>query len=97
MAGARAARLSRRAARAAMLYAALYMSATRTQIYLTAVQRAELDALRRRDGKTLAELVREAVDAYLAVSKPDVREALDATRGGLPELEVPARDEWDRH
>ena len=80
-----------------MLYTALYMPATRTQIYLTEVQRAELDALRRRDGKTLAEVVREAVDAYLAVSGPNVQEALDATRGALPELEVPARDEWDRH
>lgn len=70
--------------------------ATRTQIYLTATQRAELDALRRRDGKTLAELVREAVDAYLIGTGPSVEEALDATRGALPDLDVPSRDEWDR-
>jgi predicted DNA-binding protein len=72
------------------------MAATRTQIYLTKRQRARLDALRRRDGRPLAELIREAVDDYLQRSAPDVDDALRATGGALPELEVPARAEWDR-
>jgi metal-responsive CopG/Arc/MetJ family transcriptional regulator len=78
------------------MYTALYMAATRTQIYLTKEQRKRLDELRRRDGKTLAELVREAVDQYLERSQPSVEEALDSTFGMLPDLEVPSRDEWDR-
>jgi predicted DNA-binding protein len=79
-----------------LLYTALYMAATRTQIYLTSDQRTRLDALRRREGKPLAELVREAIDDYLAHAIPDAREALDATFGSLPDLAVPSRDEWDR-
>lgn len=79
-----------------MLYPALYMAATRTQIYLTETQRARLDEIRRRDGKSLAQVVREAVDAYTEGSGGDVREALDATYGTMPDLEVPSRDEWDR-
>jgi predicted DNA-binding protein len=73
------------------------MAATRTQVYLTERQRTELDDLRRREGKTLAELVREAVDAYLLErSHTDVAEVLRRTAGALPDLEVPSRDEWDR-
>jgi hypothetical protein len=78
------------------LYTALYMAATRTQIYLTEEQRARLDALGRREGKPLAALVRDAVDEYLDHSAPDPGAALDATFGALPRLEVPSRDEWDR-
>ncbi len=77
------------------LYTALYMAATRTQVYLTTEQRERLDALSRQHGKSLAELVREAVDDYLAHS-PDPRPALDATFGVLPGIEVPPRSEWDR-
>jgi predicted DNA-binding protein len=72
------------------------MAATRTQIYLTREQRERLDALGRREGKPLAELVRAAVDTYLERSAPDADSALAATFGALPELEVPSRDEWDR-
>jgi predicted DNA-binding protein len=39
------------------------MSATRTQVCFTEEQRRRLDARARREGKTLAALVREAVDA----------------------------------
>lgn len=78
------------------LYAALYMAATRTQIYLTKGQRRALDERRRRENKTLAEIIREAVDAYLEDAKPDPDEALDSAFGSMPDLEVPARDEWDR-
>lgn len=78
-----------------MLYTPLYMPATRTQIYLTAEQRRRLDERGRREGRPLASLVREAVDRYLE-STPDARTALDETFGSLPDLDVPARDEWDR-
>lgn len=70
--------------------------AVRTQIYLTAEQRASLDELRRRDGKSLAELIREALDAYVGERIADPAAALDAAFGALPELEPPPRDEWDR-
>jgi hypothetical protein len=79
-----------------MMYTVLYMPSTRTQIYLTTEQRARLDALGKREGRTLAELVRRAVDAYLVRAAPDAGEALAATFGALPGLEVPSRDEWDR-
>ena len=72
------------------------MAATRTQVYLTKEQRARLDEIRRRDGRPLAELVREAIDAYLGRSVPSVDDALGETAGVLPDLEVPKRDEWDR-
>ncbi len=79
-----------------MLYNALYMAARRTQIYLTADQRKRLDERRRRERRTLAELVREAVDAYLADRSVDPATALDSTFGALPKFEVPSRDEWHR-
>ncbi|HEX8066190.1 MAG TPA: CopG family transcriptional regulator [Thermoleophilaceae bacterium] len=71
------------------------MAATRTQIYLTADQRERLDALTHRDGKTLAQLVRDAVDAYLAADSSDPTAALEETFGVLPDIQPPLRDEWD--
>lgn len=71
------------------------MPPTRT-LYLTREQRTRRDALSQREGQTLAQLVREALDAYLARAAADPRQALDATFGALPDLEVPARGEWDR-
>ena len=44
----------------------------------------------------MAELVREALDAYLANRGADPTQALDSTYGALPSLKVPSRDEWDR-
>jgi len=79
-----------------MLYNALYMAARRTQVYLTAEQRRRLDEKRRREHRTLAEVVREAVDAYLADRSAEAGQALDSTFGALPRLTVPGRDEWDR-
>jgi Ribbon-helix-helix protein, copG family len=79
-----------------VLYTALYMAATRTQIYLTTEQRKRLDELARKEHRTLAELVREAVDAYLVTAPPEPRVALEATFGVAPAFEVPSRDEWDR-
>jgi hypothetical protein len=78
-----------------MLYTALDMAATRTQIYLTLEQRTRLDALGEQEGKGLAELIREAVDRYLA-ERPDPAAALEQTFGSLPDLAVPDRREWER-
>jgi predicted DNA-binding protein len=74
----------------------MYMAARRTQIYLTAEQRKRLDEKGRRERRTLAELVREAVDAYLADRSADPATALNSTFGALPQLQVPSRDEWER-
>ena len=79
-----------------MLYTALYMPSTRTQIYLTDDQRKRLDQRGRRSGAPLARMIREAVDGYLADGEPDVQAALDDTFGTIPDLTVPPRDEWDR-
>jgi len=72
------------------------MSATRTQVYFTAEQRRRLDALAERENKTLAQVVREAVDAYAPDVPPDLRAVLDETFGLMPDLETPSRAEWDR-
>lgn len=72
------------------------MSAIRTQVYFTEAQRQALDELAARERKTLAEVVREAVDAYLAQSAVDPEAALEQTFGSIPGLEVPPRGEWDR-
>ncbi len=72
------------------------MASRRTQIYLTGDQREQLDVIRRRDRKSLAQVIREAVDAYLGSDEPDVGEALRQSFGSMPDLDVPSRDEWDR-
>ena len=72
------------------------MSSTRTQVYLTREQRRKLDARAGREGKTLARVIREAVDRYLEEEPPEARAALKATFGTLPDLVVPSRAEWDR-
>jgi Ribbon-helix-helix protein, copG family len=72
------------------------MPATRTQVYFTEQQRKALDELAARERKTLAELVREAVDVYLARGPGDPEPVLDQTFGSIPDLQVPARSEWDR-
>ena len=72
------------------------MPATRTQVYLTADQRRRIDQVAETEGVTLAEVVRRAVDAYLAETHVDVDEALAATFGADPNATAPDRDEWDR-
>ena len=72
------------------------MPATRTQVYLTDDQRAQIDALAEHDGVTLAEVVRRALDAYLSETSPDPTTALSTTFGAAPEADAPDRDEWDR-
>jgi predicted DNA-binding protein len=72
------------------------MSATRTQIYLTADQRRRIDEVAEAEGLTLAEVVRRAVDAYLADTHVDADAALAATFGADPHAAPPDRSEWDR-
>ncbi len=78
-----------------MLYTALYMPATRTQIYLTAEQRTKLDSRGKRERKSMAAVVRDAIDAYVGKETPaEVRKILEDTFGTNPRLSVPSRDEW---
>ncbi len=87
-----------------MLYTALYMAATRTQVYLTEEQRQQIEELRARDGRTLAEVIRAALDDYLATHGRQAAElelaerqrVFDETFGSMPDLEVPSREEWNR-
>jgi predicted DNA-binding protein len=68
----------------------------RTQIYLSSEQRAKIDQRMKRDGLSLAAVVREALDRYLVDEPIDLESALEATFGAIPELEVPRREEWNR-
>jgi hypothetical protein len=72
------------------------MPATRTQIYLTEEQRRRLDAWAKREGKTLAQVIRDAVDAYVTEDPPDLEAMLRESFGSIPDLEMPSRGEWDR-
>jgi hypothetical protein len=72
------------------------MSATRTQIYLTAEQRRRIDELAKEMGITMAELIRRALDRYLQSEQLDAALTLAATFGADPQAEAPNRDEWDR-
>jgi len=72
------------------------VTSTRTQIYLTDRQRRRLDEICRRRGITLAEAVRDAVDAWVEHGVMSCDEALDVTYGRAPDLDVPSRDEWNR-
>ena len=72
------------------------MAALRTQVYLTQEQRRELDARSEREGASLAELIREAVDEYLEARPASLDEALSATFGAAPDAEAPPRSDWDR-
>jgi predicted transcriptional regulator len=73
------------------------MASTRTQIYLTERQRTKLDRIAQSADRSLASVIREAVDGYLETRAPEGgADALDSTFGALPDLHVPSRDEWDR-
>ncbi|MGH2853458.1 MAG: ribbon-helix-helix protein, CopG family [Solirubrobacteraceae bacterium] len=73
-------------------------------MYLTQEQRDRIEEMRARDGRTLAEVVRAALDEYLAAHGREVEEArlakrqrvLDETFGIAPDFPYPNRDDWDR-
>ena len=72
------------------------MLAVRTQVYLRQEQRERIDALAQTEGITMAEVIRNAVDAYLESKVPEAGTVLAATFGSLPGASVPVRDEWAR-
>jgi Arc/MetJ-type ribon-helix-helix transcriptional regulator len=80
------------------------MAATRTQVYLTQEQRDRIEELRARDGRTLAEVIRSALDEYLKTHGREAEEAqlaehqrvLDETFGIAPDFPYPNREEGDR-
>ena len=71
------------------------MSATRTQIYLRASQRQRLDEIAGSRGASLASVVREAVELYIAQAPVDPTTALESTFGAAPEAQAPGRDDWE--
>ena len=71
------------------------MPATRTQIYLQPEQRHRLDEIARARGLSLASVVREAVDIYIANGPIDPTTALKRTFGAAPDAVVPDRRDWD--
>ena len=70
------------------------MPATRTQVYLQLHQRQRLDEIAGSRGLSLASVVREAVDRYIAEAPVDPTTALESTFGAAPEAQVPGRDDW---
>ncbi len=72
------------------------MSATRTQVYLTEQQRQMIDGIAEAEGVTMAEVVRRALDVYLADQATDPGRALAQTFGAAPDADTPSRDEWTR-
>ncbi len=88
-----------------MLYTALYMpTATRTQVYLTQEQRERIEEMRAADGRTLAQVIRAALDEYFLThghqaeerEHAETQRVLDETFGIAPDFEVPPREEWNR-
>lgn len=74
----------------------------RTQIYLTEREKAALEAMARRTGKTQSELIRDAIDAMIASPELEDRRALLAAgrgmwagRADLPDFAA-IREELDR-
>jgi len=74
----------------------------RTQIYLTDRQRSELAAISQAFGKKQSELIREAVDSFIAKAGHSRREivlreaaGIWKDRADLPDFKA-IRAEWDR-
>jgi hypothetical protein len=72
------------------------MSSTRTQIYLTSDMRRQIDEVATARGVSLAQIVREALDEYLADHSADPTAALEATFGADPAIDTPSRETWAR-
>ena len=62
-------------------------------MYLTVEQRQRLDVLTKATGLTLAQVIRRALDEYLAPQHADVDAALADTYGADPEAMTPSRDD----
>jgi hypothetical protein len=74
----------------------VHMPQVRTQIYLTEAQRKKLSVRGQREGKALAELVREALDRDLKDEPEDPRAVLASTFGACPRLRAIPWTEWGR-
>jgi predicted DNA-binding protein len=75
----------------------------RTQIYLTDEQKRQLDRLAATSGRKQSEMIREAIDGYLANCEPkDWKEAFEAVRGmwadrdDLDDFVQGLRGEWEK-
>jgi predicted DNA-binding protein len=75
----------------------------RTQVYLTGKQKQGLERLAASTGRRQSDMIRAAIDGYLAQHEPkDWREALESVRGmwadrdDLDELYADLRMDWDR-
>jgi predicted DNA-binding protein len=65
-----------------MMYIMSDVSMVRTQIYLTEEQQRGLERLAAATGRRKSDLIREALDGYLADHQPkDWKDALEAVRG----------------
>jgi hypothetical protein len=71
------------------------MTMARTQIYLPEDLRARVDERALAEGKTMADVVRDALELYVT-APVDIDQALDSTFGAVSRVVVPSRDEWDR-
>ena len=56
-------------------YLLLYMLMKRTALFLKEQQLAKLQALSEKTGAPIAELVRRAIDSYLAIRKKELKKA----------------------
>ena len=75
----------------------------RTQIYLTDEQKLQLERLAAASGRKQSEMIREAIDGYLAQREPtDWQAAFEAVRGmwaerdDLDDFVRDLRAEWER-
>jgi len=75
----------------------------RTQVYLTEAQQRGLKQLAACSGRKQSELIREAVEGYLAERRPkDWRESLEALRGmwadrdDLDDMHAEMGRDWER-
>jgi predicted DNA-binding protein len=75
----------------------------RTQIYLTNEQKRKLERLASASGKKQSEMIREAIDGYLAACEPtDWKAAFEAVRAmwaerdDLDDFVRDLRAEWER-
>lgn len=73
------------------------MSTDPLQVTLTPAQRDALERRAIREGRTVAELVQDAIDHYLVRGDASlVNAASSRTYGALPDLDLPSRTEWNR-
>ena len=69
----------------------------RTQIYLDDSQKERLERLSRRKNRPMAELIREAVEVYLAVARPEAGvQALQKAFGIWSDRKETGKDYVDR-